>query len=616
MSVRKISLGLSLALLFLFVTTLRAQDIPRLGARYNYRYYDCRIEANHFTLTGKVKLTIYNKVGEDYRYVALSESNLIKLKDVKIRVVDSGGNTIYEKNQNDMTKYCGYDGTSLYSDICHYQIELRANQFPYSIEYEYTNEFKSLFFWSGKDFQFYIPVDTIEYNLETYPGFTYQYKIYGGDIDYAVRTKDGRRVETFSAAAVPALENIDYLPSGARLPLSIEFAADAFEMEGFRMSNLSWDGIGDWYNKIAESQYDFNYQSSASAEPVLDAYNSVIDNVRYVAIQIGLGGWQPYKAELTRERGFGDCKDMATLLISELQNNGIAAYPVLVLTKDEGLIDVDFPDTRFNHVITLAIDGTDSVWMDATCNSCPLGELPFNDEDIDVLLVTPQGGVITRTPASSSYDNRQIRNTSIFIRSDLLCELEVTRTAYGNFGLYLRSRFDGVDKEDIKNYLERLLPGESNKYKLIDYEVDNLEDIEKPITVRAKYHSKKKIDKLGPNYYVDPFLFNKTGGIETLDLTDREYPIKISYPIAYIDTISVSWDSSLSFSQFKLPQADSVIGDFGYFKTSSRTDSLTVVTTFDEAFEVYRINPEQFEIFGQFQAKLKEVTGQHIKLSK
>lgn len=595
-----------------------AQDLPRLGARYNYKFYDCEIGDNQFSVKAKIKLTIYNKVGEDYRYVVFSETKFIDLKDVKMRVLDCNGKTIYEKDKKDMTKFSGYDGSSLYSDINIYQIELRCNQFPYSIEYEYTNVYKSLFFWRYAGFQDYIPIDTVEYNIATPPLFSYQYKVYGGEIDYTVRTKDGRRVETFYAAGVPELKDIDYLPPGARFPLSIRFAADYFELEGFRMENLSWDGIGDWYNELTRAQYDLAYSNEppmSTKDAILEAYNSVIENVRYVAIQIGLGGWQPYNATTTRERGFGDCKDMATLLVSKLKNRGVTAYPVLVLTKDEGPLDVNFPNTDFNHVIVVALDGNDTTWMDATCNSCPLGELPTGDEDIDVLVITPDGGVIRRTPASTSFDNREVRNTSLFIRDDLLCEIELTKTGYGNYGRYLRSRFNGTDNEDVENYLLRQLNGGSNKFELLDYQLSDLDKIDQPFQFTAKYRSKKKIDKLGPNFYVDPFLNNKPYGQETVNFLGREYPIEIIYPYTELDTIIVTWDSSFSFRKFKLPEAHGLTTDFGSIKTATTTDSSSVTTTFEKSYFHYQIEPDQFSMLTLFNGQLKEITSEHIKLS-
>jgi len=40
--------------------------------------------------------------------------------------------------------------------------------------------------------------------------------------------------------------------------------------------------------------------------------------MRYVAIEIGIGGWQPHPAADVFSHQYGDCKDKATLLSSML----------------------------------------------------------------------------------------------------------------------------------------------------------------------------------------------------------------------------------------------------------------------------------------------------------
>ena len=42
-------------------------------------------------------------------------------------------------------------------------------------------------------------------------------------------------------------------------------------------------------------------------------------DVRYVAIELGIGGWQPHSASDIFAHRYGDCKDKATLLSSMLE---------------------------------------------------------------------------------------------------------------------------------------------------------------------------------------------------------------------------------------------------------------------------------------------------------
>ena len=51
-------------------------------------------------------------------------------------------------------------------------------------------------------------------------------------------------------------------------------------------------------------------------------------NIRYVAIEVGIGGFQPHPAADVFAHQYGDCKDKATLLSTMLKQIGIDSYYV------------------------------------------------------------------------------------------------------------------------------------------------------------------------------------------------------------------------------------------------------------------------------------------------
>ena len=89
--------------------------------------------------------------------------------------------------------------------------------------------------------------------------------------------------------------------------------------------------------------------SRARQIEILSAY--VQDEVHYEAIEFGRRAYIPKTARETMRDRYGDCKDLSTLLISDLQTENVRAYPALVLTRDDGYVDPSFPSFEFNHVI-------------------------------------------------------------------------------------------------------------------------------------------------------------------------------------------------------------------------------------------------------------------------
>ena len=64
--------------------------------------------------------------------------------------------------------------------------------------------------------------------------------------------------------------------------------------------------------------------------------------IRYAAIEIGIGGHQPHAAGDVLGHRYGDCKDKATLLNTMLQEIGIDSYNVMI-SPQRGLVRPGFP---------------------------------------------------------------------------------------------------------------------------------------------------------------------------------------------------------------------------------------------------------------------------------
>ena len=76
---------------------------------------------------------------------------------------------------------------------------------------------------------------------------------------------------------------------------------------------------------------------SSVEERVAAIHNWVIKNTRYVGLEFGIHGFLPYRVPLIVQRGFGDCKDLSTALITILRELGFEANLALLrVGLDEG----------------------------------------------------------------------------------------------------------------------------------------------------------------------------------------------------------------------------------------------------------------------------------------
>lgn len=586
-------------------------------AVYDYKSWDCRIKGDRYRLTVKHRLTINGRRGDDYRDLSIWETDFVKLTSVTARVLDAGGQEVYRREKDEFTKACGFGQVSLYSDACLYYTTLESSNYPYIVEYEYTLESRSLFFWRGVEFQHYIPVKYAEYRLTVPRGFVFNSKIYGLDIEPEVTEVGDEVRHLWTARDLPALEEIDYLPPGYNEGASIEFSADRFTLDDYRLEKCDWSEIGRWYNNLAGDRYHMGVTpvpGGKSADAARSIFNQVRKKTRYVSVDVGLSGWQPHSAAFTRERGYGDCKDMSTLLISRLRAQGIEAYPCLVLTKDNGLTDVAFPNFEFNHLIVMALVEDDTLWLDCTSDCCPYGDVPWLVENVDALVVTSAGGEMRRVAPSHAQDNRRERTVNIHIGPDRMISLNAELRATGNYAAFLRSRLESKDRDETRRFVNVQFDGAEKKYRIESYEIHNLTDLSEPVVIAIKASGLKPVRKIGSTVYCDPFVLDEMSGLEKADLEGRICPLYMYYPRGERSTITVTWDSSLAADSTVTPGDDSLLTSFGEIRLSSRQSGDTAYIELNKSYHVYQINPDQFSEFEAFRQLNRDIISRYVKM--
>lgn len=165
---------------------------------------------------------------------------------------------------------------------------------------------------------------------------------------------------------------------------------------------ITWADIGRWYAGLARDRYALTAPVKAKVrELVADArtrddtiraiHRWVAQDIRYVAISLGLGGYQPRTPAKVVETGYGDCKDKATIFVAALKELGITAHPVLLAAS--GGVERRLPTIeQFDHAIA-AVErpGGGYVFTDLTSEYTPYGELPFPEQGEFALVVKADG---------------------------------------------------------------------------------------------------------------------------------------------------------------------------------------------------------------------------------
>lgn len=184
-------------------------------------------------------------------------------------------------------------------------------------------------------------------------------------------------------------------------------------------SPITWQDIAHWYGDLARpreaaspavaAKVDSLVRGARTRDDSIRAVHKwVSQDIRYVAIALGLGGYQPRTPDTVRVTGFGDCKDKATLFVASLRHLGIEAYPVLLSSNATARRDLPSIE-QFNHEIAAVAAGSGWQFVDLTAGVVPYGELPLSEQGGFALLVHADGtGEEVTLPRAPITANRSV----------------------------------------------------------------------------------------------------------------------------------------------------------------------------------------------------------------
>jgi transglutaminase-like putative cysteine protease len=226
----------------------------------------------------------------------------------------------------------------------------------------------------------------------------------------------GRRVYTWATKDVAWIKPERFAPDTAAQTQWVSLSAPGH-----------WSDVGSWYMGLAHDRElapdalrDTVRRLIANAKTRDDSIRAVhrwvAQDIRYVAIELGKGGYQPRLPATVMQTGFGDCKDKATLFVAAMRAIGIDAYPVLL--NAGGQVDSTLATIKaFNHEIAAIPrkDGTGYQFVDLTSELSRYGTIPYPDAGEFGLLVRPDGHTEeVRLPVDlPGADRLEIRQTSV-----------------------------------------------------------------------------------------------------------------------------------------------------------------------------------------------------------
>jgi hypothetical protein len=365
---------------------------------------------------------------------------------------------------------------------------------------------------------------------------------------------------------VPAIEVEPEMPplSAVQGRMYIKFYPRDPKMRG--KTSGSWKDLGQWYSGLTG---DSRTGTPAIKQKVAELTSGIPDQlgkmkaladyvreqVRYVAIEIGIGGFQPHFANDVLKHEYGDCKDKATLLSAMLHEIGIESYYVLINTH-RGAVTPDFPTTNFNHAI-LAIrlpEGMSDnslyaelkdpqlgrlVFFDPTNKAVPLGYLPTYLQENYGLVVTAEGGTLELLPLLPPNLNRLLRTGRLNLTASGTLDGSVQEIRWGGPADISRMQYEGLPPADRSKVLEQFLGVFLSNFTLTRSSVENLEKRDDSLTIKYSFVVEGYAKSAGNLLILKPRIVGEKGS-NILSGKPRKYPIEFSQVARHDDMFDIS----------------------------------------------------------------------------
>lgn len=275
----------------------------------------------------------------------------------------------------------------------------------------------------------------------------------------------------------------------------------------------SWSAVSKEYRKVVErriAEGAFALPAELPRTPTLATVNAITAwlhaKIRYTGIEFGEASNIPWPPAETVKRGFGDCKDKATLLVALLRQAGIPADLALLYDGPGRDIDPDLPGMGvFDHAIVRARVGTTDMWIDATEDMVAPGRLPVRDQERRALVISETTSALVTTPR---FDDSKIRMVRTFEASEdgAAAVTEVT-TVSGSFAPGYRTWLTSARGEELRKRLTTYASEAFVSEAFTSYAFMPVADLNQPVELTIKAAGAKRV--YTDRDHLDVYLFPK-----------------------------------------------------------------------------------------------------------
>ena len=553
--------------------------------------------------------------GREYGTIRVDFDSETKITNIHGWCIPAQGKDYEVKDKDTIeTSLFGVANGELVSDIRTKLLQIPAADPGNIVGYEIEHEDRPYVLQDEWMFQGTVPTREARYTLQLPAGWTYK----AGWLNHAEVTPAavGNNQWQWLVSDVKAIRHEDYMPPwrsvAGQMIVSLFPPDTGIRNRGFE----NWKEVGTWELGLAQGRREASADIKVKVATLTSAASSTLDkmrvlarfvqqDIRYVAIELGIGGWQPHPASEVFTHRYGDCKDKATLLSSMLHEIGVESYYV-VINATRGSVTRETPAilNGFNHVI-LAIrlpDGVADASLIAVLNHPRLGRILFFDPTDELtpfaylrgelqanygLVVAPDGGELVELPRLPPAMNGIQRTAKMTLDANGTLKGDIKEVRLGDRASSQRWALRTVTKDADKiKPIETMLAQSLATFHITRATVANFDHTDQPLVFNYSLIAENYAKTAGNLLLVRPRVVGtkSSGLLETKE--PRKYPVEFEGPSRDTDVFEITLPAGYEVDDLPPP----VSADYGFASYQSKAEADGHVLRYTRTFEVKELS--------------------------
>ncbi len=529
-------------------------------------------------------ITILNEQGKRYLNFNEFSYEFRVLDDAEIKVYDASGVKKNTFSKKEMTSLNYGEGLVPEGKLTYFNVSPPG--YPVTVEINYSIKYKGLFNYPGNYFQHSNQsVQKAVFDVEVPADLSLRYKILNCNYQPVI-TKDGNKDQYhWEVKNLRAFKTEKHVGSTDNYLPQVLLGPNKFQLDEYDGDMTSWKNFGEWYKKVylktsvlPEDRKLFYAslvkEAKTGADKARILYNYLQNNMRYVSIQLGIGGLKPFPASFVDNKKYGDCKALSNYLKSALDAVGVKSNMVIIEGgTTPGIVREDFPAHYFNHVILCIPQQKDSIWLECTSTTLPFAELGPFTENRKAMMVTDDGGVLVNTPISKYADNTQSIHTIIEVNEDGGAKVKTSCSLIGEGRNELLMYYHDLQEDEKRKFFITNM-----EWKQPDnFEITNSKNKTNPYLVSATMDYEKIYSfNAGSKLFFEPRLYP----VFDEEIPEYEKRVRDYYftcPYQAIDTTVYKFPAG--FTAENIPKNKLVEFPFAYYSCNYNWDAATRTLT-------------------------------------